>query len=590
MGYVDRDPWLGLMPNSQKTKTLNMISSFYEAGRTRMLIVFLMVVLAGLFEGVSVVTLLPLISIVTGDEGEKSRLGEMVQEGAEAVGLSPTLPVLLIIIVAGVFLKSLLSMMALRLSGSAAVDYATELRLAVIRALMKARWTYFVAQRGGRLSNAINQEAGQAAGSYSAFVSLAAGMVQVAVYCLIAILSQWQVTILGFITGLVMIMLLKTFVRQARKAGAHQVEIMNTLMTQLVEGLQLIKPLKAMAREDRLQPLLEHNAEELKQAQKRLLFSTISLSLFQEPVFVIFLAASLYGALTYLTIPATQLLFLAVLLYRLVTRIGHVQVLYQKMVSFEAAFWSLNGVVEQARAEEESITDSGEHPLFEKSIQLNDVGFGYDGNCVVSNVTLEIPAHGLTVLYGPSGAGKSTLADLIIGLLRPGKGDILVDRVPLEQINQHSWRTMIGYVPQEVILFNDSIINNVTLSDPALSRDQIVAALRRAEALPFIEQMSDGLDTVVGERGGRLSGGQRQRISIARALVRNPKLLILDEPTASLDSDTVNDVCKTLALLAKETAIFVISHQPEILSVADQIYRIEEGRVQPVQSQYTVKV
>ena len=545
-----------------------------------MVTVFVMILLAGLLEGISVIALLPLLSTVAGQvAGELTQLGQAVNDTFALIGVTPTLAGLLSVIVVGILLKSLLTLVALRLSGKAAIEYAAELRLMVIRALLRARWTYFVSQRSGRISNAINQEAGQAASSYSAFVSLAAAGCQVAVYCLIALFSTWQVTLLGLTTGAATVLLLKAFVGQARRAGRSQVNIMNALMAQLVEGLQLIKPLKAMAREDRLQPLLEHDTEALNQAQQRLLFSTVSLSIFQEPVFVVFLAVSLYGALTYLTLPMTQILFLALLFYRIVTRIGHVQVLYQKMASYEAAFWSLTGIVEQARSAEEDVPDEGQDPEFSDSIRLSNLSFGYDANAVLNGVSMEIPACGMTVLYGPSGAGKSTIADLVIGLLRPNDRAITLDGVPYEEINHQQWRRMIGYVPQEPVLFDDSVFNNVTLRDANVGSDDVEQALRRAGAWEFGTSMPQGLDTMVGERGGRLSGGQRQRISIARALVRNPRLLILDEPTASLDPAAEDAVCDTLSWLAKQTGIFAITHRRALLDVADRVYSVDAGTV-----------
>lgn len=557
-----------------------MVRAFYRAGPLRMATVFVMVLLAGLLEGVSVIALLPLLSTVAGQEvGELTQLGQAVNDIFALIGVTPTLAGLLSVIVAGILLKSLLTLVALRLSGKAAIEYAAELRLMVIRALLRARWTYFVSQRSGRISNAINQEAGQAASSYSAFVSLAAAGFQVAVYCLIALFSTWQVTLLGLTTGAATVLLLKSFVGQARRAGRSQVNIMNTLMAQLVEGLQLIKPLKAMAREDRLQPLLEHDTEALNKAQQRLLFSTVSLSIFQEPVFIVFLAVSLYVVLTSLTLPMTQILFLALLFYRIVTRIGHVQVLYQKMAGFEAAFWSLTGIVEQARSAEEVVPAAGKDPVFVDSIRLSNLSFGYDENAVLNGVTMEIPARGMTVLYGPSGAGKSTIADLVVGLLRPNDRAIRLDGVPYEEINHQQWRRMIGYVPQEPVLFDDSVFNNVTLRDANLGPDDVEQALRRAGAWELGTSMPQGLDTMVGERGGRLSGGQRQRISIARALVRNPRLLILDEPTASLDPAAEDAVCNTLSWLAKQTGILAITHRRALLDVADKVYSVDAGTV-----------
>src|SRR5690606_21587447 len=152
------------------------------------------------------------------------------------------------------------------------------------------------------------------------------------------------------------------------------------------------------------------------------------------------------------------------------------------------------------------------------------------------------PKGKLTTLIGPSGAGKTTLSDVLLGLVRPRSGQILVDGVPLEELNLEQWRELVGYVPQELFLFHDTVMNNVTLGDPHITPEEVREALEAAGAWSFVEQLPQGMDTVVGERGTLLSGGQRQRISIARALVRKPKLLLLDEVTSALDPATEAEI------------------------------------------------
>ena len=180
---------------------------------------------------------------------------------------------------------------------------------------------------------------------------------------------------------------------------------------------------------------------------------------------------------------------------------------------------------------------------------------------------------------GPSGAGKTTIVDLIVGLIRPNSGEVWMDDVPLADVDFHAWRGKIGYVPQETILFHDTILANVTLNQPGFKASDAEAALRVAGAWNFIAAMPEGLYTPAGERGGKLSGGQRQRIAIARALIREPELLILDEPTTALDPSTEAEICETLRKLSGSVTIFAISHQPALMEVADIVYRVEDGTV-----------
>jgi ATP-binding cassette subfamily C protein len=201
---------------------------------------------------------------------------------------------------------------------------------------------------------------------------------------------------------------------------------------------------------------------------------------------------------------------------------------------------------------------------------------------VLDDVSLEIPAGRLTALVGPSGAGKTSVADLVIGLVRPSRGAVLVDGVPLGRIDLRRWRSWIGYVPQELFLLHDTVFVNVTLGDPDLGPADVWRALREAGAAEFVERLPQGLDTVVGERGSLLSGGQRQRIAIARALVRRPRLLLLDEATTALDPETEAAVCASVARLRGEMTILAISHEPALVEMADRVWRIENGAAKRV--------
>ena len=169
------------------------------------------------------------------------------------------------------------------------------------------------------------------------------------------------------------------------------------------------------------------------------------------------------------------------------------------------------------------------------------------------------------------------MVDLVTALLRPQEGEIWIDDLPLQRVDWRAWRRMIGYVPQDTLLLHDTVANNVTLGDPELTRADAEAALRAAGIWDLVSGLPEGLDTVVGERGGKLSGGQRQRVAIARALAHKPRLLILDEATSALDPETEAAICRTLEALRGDLTIIAISHQSPLVDVADRVYRMGDG-------------
>jgi ATP-binding cassette subfamily C protein len=182
------------------------------------------------------------------------------------------------------------------------------------------------------------------------------------------------------------------------------------------------------------------------------------------------------------------------------------------------------------------------------------------------------------VIVGASGTGKTTLVDILIGLQWPQSGAVLIDGVELTEANVDAWRGHIGYVPQDLQLLGGTVMANLTLMDESIGRDEVQAALEMAGAWDFVCALPQGLDTPIGERGTAISGGQRQRIAIARALVRKPDLLILDESTTALDPETEQAICAEISRLKEKVTILAISHQAALSSYADLIVRLENGK------------
>jgi ATP-binding cassette subfamily C protein len=244
----------------------------------------------------------------------------------------------------------------------------------------------------------------------------------------------------------------------------------------------------------------------------------------------------------------------------------------------EAAFWSLQDLTERARQAVE-VSSGDRVPALQQEIRLSNVGFRYQDDWVLREASLRVPAGSLTVITGPSGAGKTTVADLMIGLLQPATGEVLIDGIPLRQLDTRRWREMIGYVPQETMMLHDTVAMNVTLGDPTVSADDVASALRAAGAFSFVEALPEGLATIVGERGLRLSGGQRQRLALARALVRQPALLLLDEATTALDPATERSICETLRTLAGSLTLVAICHHGHLVEIADHVYHVANGGI-----------
>lgn len=217
-------------------------------------------------------------------------------------------------------------------------------------------------------------------------------------------------------------------------------------------------------------------------------------------------------------------------------------------------------------------------PVFAESLTLNKVGFSYlDGSQVIHGFDLHIKKGQTIALVGPSGAGKTTLTDLVARFYDVSEGSICIDGVDIRKFEQEALRKLIGIVNQESILFNESVRNNIALGRPELSLEEVIAAAKAANAHEFITEMEHGYDTEIGERGGKLSGGQKQRLAIARALLKDPEILILDEATSALDSKSEKAVQQALELLMKHRTSIIIAHRLSTVVHADMIVVMDKG-------------
>jgi len=559
---------------------VRLLLTFARNYRRHSLIALLALLIGGLAEGLSLSAFLPMLTTAMGGSGLEGT-GKIVPQILQSVGLTPTPTVLLVIMLVGVLLKSTLVLVADKRVGYTVAHVATDLRLALLRAVLDVRWEYYLRQRVGGVVNAVTTEALRASYAYLYGITVVTLMIQVVVYMVIALLMFWKATLIAMTVAFLILLILNRLIYAARRAGGRQTTLMRALMARLTDTLISVKSLKAMAREDLLGPLLEHDTRRLNRALEKEVFSRAALKALQEPMLSALVILGLFFSLTHLNMPLPEVMVLVFMLGRVMGLLGKIQRQWQMMAGAESAYWSLQGSINEALAARE--ISSGKHiPHLNASIRLDNVSFSYGEKTVLRNFNLDIPAGSFTGIIGPSGAGKTTIIDLVTGLLQPQQGRVLIDDQALADLNLRTWRRLIGYVPQEILLLHDTIVMNVTLGDPELTEADAESALRAAGAWEFVAALVDGIHHIVGERGGALSGGQRQRIAIARALAHHPRLLILDEATSALDTASEAAILETLSKLSKQVTILAISHQQGLARAADRVYRLDHEGVMPI--------
>ena len=232
--------------------------------------------------------------------------------------------------------------------------------------------------------------------------------------------------------------------------------------------------------------------------------------------------------------------------------------------------------------EKPNLTDSDQSvsQTTQASIRFENVSFDYDERrTIIENISFEVPNGKKVALVGPTGAGKSTISRLLFRFYDPKQGAIFINNENIKDISQNSLRKMIGVVPQDTVLFNDTIYYNISYGNPEASEEQIYEAARSADIHNFVMELPDGYQTLVGERGLKLSGGEKQRVAIARAILKNPSIFFFDEATSALDSTTEKEIQKNLQAISQNRTTLVIAHRLSTAADADEILVLEQGKI-----------
>jgi ATP-binding cassette subfamily C protein len=401
------------------------------------------------------------------------------------------------------------------------------------------------------------------------------------VYLLVAFSISVEAGIGAAIAGAVLVLSLRVLINTSRRAGQRQTVLQTSLLTLIAAQFSAAKPLKAMAREDHVDALLTDETKQLERALRQQVISREALSASQEPILTILVGIGFFLGTTVLHLEMAELVVMLFMLARVVSFLSKGQKAYQQVVVRESAYWAMAQAIDAAHAQREPPGGDRQVQLT-RQVEFQSVNYAHDGKQpILRDVSFAIPARGLTLIVGPSGSGKTTLLDLIVRLREPQSGRILVDGIPLPELVLRDWRRQIGYVPQESVMVDESVAHNLTLGED-ITEERIRAALAAADALQFVEAMPEGLATRVGEGGSRLSGGQRQRLAIARALIHQPRLLILDEATSNLDPEAQEAIVETVAHLKSQVAVLAVAHQEKMVRVADQVLRLAGGRLEVI--------
>jgi ATP-binding cassette, subfamily C, bacterial len=538
----------------------------------------------GLAEGMGLLVLIPLLQLVGIDahQGSLGRIVAVFQAAFSAVGLVPSLPAVLGLYVGIVAAQSLLQRQQTVVQTRMREDLVHGLRIRLYRAIAGTTWVYFSRNRASFFGQALTERVDRVATAAYYLLDLFVTGVLALVYVAVAFRVSPAMTALVVLCGGLLALALRGRRSGARAAGEVYASASTRLYAATFDHLDSMKIAKGYGAERRHAERFAHLSSELGDASLKAATSAVIARQWLTVGSALLLAVIVYVARAAMELAPATLFLLIFLFARLVPRVTSI---YERSQMLAVELPALESVMDtEARCREAAEAEPRVHePVrFDRSIDCRGVTFSYRSDArapALEDVTLSIAARSTTAVVGASGAGKSTLADVLMGLVTPSAGCVAVDDVPLMPERLQSWRSQVGYVSQDTFLFHDTVRANLLWANPTSTDEEIWLALTQAAAADFVRGFPQGLDTIIGDRGLTLSGGERQRLSLARALLRNPKVLILDEATSSLDSENERRIQDAIDDLHEQVTIVVITHRLSTIRNADLIYVMERGRV-----------
>lgn len=566
----------------------------------RMVLAALLLLLAGVTEAFGILMLIPLLHIVGLDEqqADGNPVAEVVNRAADAIGVELSLATVLLVFLALAVVRALTSWQRDMLLAKTRLGFIDQVRERLYADMAQAKWEHLLGLRQADILHTVTTSVNRIGSGAFTLLQLAISGLLALMQVAVAVSISPMVTGIALTTGFALLAASHPLTLRTRRLGERLTRANRDIFassTDFLAGLKLAKSHGAV------QAHVEHFGKTLSAARQRQMDHTwvssttrVALNLTSAAILV----GLVWFSASYAAVTMAELAILALIFARISPMLsglqGQAQQLANSLPAYEYAE-SMGEDFQQAAESDRVLRHPAPRIALRTQLALRHVSFAYGkGARVLDDVSMDIPAGKMTVIAGPSGAGKSTLADMLLGLLtpsagksgRPGatlsRGQVLIDGAPLTERNLPAWRQSVAYAPQDPFLFHDSIRANLLWARPQASEAELWEALRQSAADAFVAALPRGLDTLVGDRGSWFSGGERQRLALARALLRNPALLLLDEATGQLDSATERRIATALRSLPHSCTVVAIAHRTGLMEVADGIVLIEAGRVAAV--------
>jgi len=537
-------------------------------------------IVVSLLEGINIALLVPMLETLAspGQEG-----GHWVSRGFatlfEEVGVPFTLGSILLglaIIVLGIGALKYLRFILIERTHTA---FTAWMRSKLMGNLLSAGMGHLHGQNMGVLADELTTQSSRAGSSVIHITEILSGIGILVVYLITAFLVAPLLAAVALGTSCIMTLAMQYYISRTRAIAITLVNRETGLQSTGIENLNGIHVIKSFGIEQLRWDEFRNHAKSVRDSMFSIGRDRSRMTVFQEIGLFGIIGAIVFIGTTVMNASIAIIVALLFILYRAMPRVSTLNVRRQPLATSLVSLNRVKSSMDQAAATQ---MIDGEQRFSDlcRGVEFKDIAFSYNGSgLVLRDTNFAFEKGKMTAITGASGAGKTTLIDLILRFYDSTHGKILVDGVDLRELDLESWRNSIGVVSQDIFLFNDTITYNISLGKPELGMEEIKTAARRAYAHDFIEELPEGYNTKIGDRGWNLSGGQRQRLALARAILRNPAILILDEATSALDSESERLIQSYLAEIRGTCTVIVVAHRLATIQNADKIIVLQDGEI-----------
>lgn len=452
----------------------------------------------------------------------------------------------------------------------------------MLKKLPTMSYRFYLQKDTGFLTNIIIQETPRISGAFVSFIKLYSFIAPIVVFTVIIFSVNSYLALYVIAVGIAILFSFRIINTKIQHYSIWISGENSNLSHRFIQLIQSFKYLYSTSGFKKIKSKLSETNKSLAKLNFKIGAAASISNALMEPISIVAIIAVMFFQIKVIGQSTAGLLVILILLQRIVTTVFNFQGGWQ---SFNSYLGSLNIVTAIADEIENNQADFGHlaYKELNESIIFHNVSFGYSDKQIINKANIKINKNQMLGIVGQSGAGKSTLINLITGIIDPGKGEITIDGVDLHKIDKNTFREKIGYVTQESVIFDDTVANNISLwncnPDDELCIQKVTKAAESSLCMDFIRELPAGLNTMVGDRGIRLSGGQRQRLAIARELFKEPDILIFDEATSSLDSESEAYIIKGIERLKGKVTIILISHRISTIKNCDYVYVLSKGSI-----------